>query len=164
MGIDTTGLEKAIEGKMMGLMKELSKLAPHPNKPEHKGPLFVQISSEHEPPAEYEGMLGSMMMETVLSTAFSGATSNSENGLDITNLMDAASEYITDRAPRSYVLGKKGSIMQNFNSSAQRAILMKAFIHDLPARLGLEKWLAYYQRRLYALRKAHRIAAPSFAA
>lgn len=164
MHVDTTGLEKAIEGKMMGLMKELSQLAPHPNQPEYSGPVFVQIASEHTPPAEYESMLGAMVMEGILGSVFTSAASNSSSNIDATNLADMASEYIADRAPKSYDLGAKGTIFKGFNAAAKREILMNAFLKDLPARLGLERWLAYYQRRLYALRKEHRGPAPSLAA
>lgn len=46
MAISTLKEQKNIEGILAGLMRELQNLAPHPNHPDNKGPLFSSPSSE----------------------------------------------------------------------------------------------------------------------
>lgn len=154
---------------MMGLMKQLEKLAPHPDHPHHSGPLFVHIDSQYEPAAEYDGMLGSLLFESVLGTAFSAAASESlgewAGSFDWSNTVEAVSEYIQDRpANNNYALGRKNAISGAFNHSVARQAMMDAFLRDLPRRMGIERWLADYQRKLYALRKHAPAAAFGLAA
>ena len=125
-----------LEGIIMGLMKELAKLAPHPNRPDYTGPLFISGTSEFKPPAEYEGMMGSFLMESTLQSEFTSAA---------TNVAETVSNYITDR--------KQSPLMRSFNTEAHRAALTNAYFADLPKRLGLESWIAHEQRKLYSLRK-----------
>jgi len=150
-----------IENAMRGLMAELSKLAPHPDHPDHTGPHFVQIDSQYTPAAEYDGMLGSMMLEGMLGTSFAGAS----GGMDWGQLADMAGEALKDRTPQSgspsYQLGQRGSISGGFNRASKRDALMKAYKADLPQRLALEAHLAQYQRKIYALRKNAPMPAPA---
>lgn len=143
-----------IERSMSGLMAQLSKLAPHPDRPDYTGPQFVKIDSQYAPDAEYDGMLGSMMMESILGGSFMSAA----GGIDWSQVADMAGEALKDRAPAnasgtSYKLGQRGSISGGFNQACKRDALMKAYKRDLPERLALERWLAHYQRKIYALRK-----------
>ncbi len=153
--------QKNIEGAMMGLMKELEKLAPHPDRPDETGPQFVNIDSQHKPAAEYEGMLGSMVLESFLGTAFADAVSAQLgscsqtffNQVDLSMMAEAVSEYSQDRANASYNLGQKKAISAQFNKRALWQQMMDAYLKDLPKRLGIERFLADYQRKLYALHK-----------
>ena len=147
---------------MMSLMKELEKLAPHPDRPNQTGPHFVKIDSQHKPAAEYEGVLGSMVLESALGTAFIEAASTQlgswaqtfSNHIDVSNAVDCASYYAEDRSSSyKYSLGQTNAISSNFNKHVKRKDMMDAYIKDLPKRLGIESWLASYQRKLYALHK-----------
>ena len=149
--INNQDQERAVIAQIQNLMKELQKCAPHPDKPDNSGPLFLQHDDSHALPAEYDGMLGSMMMETMLGTAFGSAAGN------LDKVADAASTYMQDRAPKSIKIGGRRVIANDFNSIGARGpeylAQMESFMADLPARLHLEKWLAHETRRLYALRK-----------
>lgn len=140
---------------MRGLMQQLAMLAPHPDRPEHQGPLFVSIDPAYRPAAEYEGVLGSMLLDCGLGSAFAqAANTNMPSGFDVSRAADAASEFIRDRAPGNrFTLGRRGSMTRSFNATQARDARMEAFLKDLPRRLGIERWLADYQRRLYAMRR-----------
>ncbi len=107
--------QRNIECTMMGLMKELEKLAPHPDRPDKTGPCFARIDSQRK----------------------------------------SAAEYAQDRTTNTgYNLGRKKSICAGFNKRA--AIwqhMMDVYLQDLPKRLGIERWLADYQRKLNTLQK-----------
>ncbi len=60
-----------------------------------------------------------------------------------------------------YEIGQKNCISSNFNKSMTYSANMKSYLCDLPKRLGLERWIAHYQRKLYAMQKES--FAPSFA-
>ena len=159
MSVINTPEEKNIEGIMIDLMKQLSQLAPHPDRPDHKGPLFISIDPSLKPAAEYDGMLGSMVLEGLLGTAFSEAASASIGGwstqFDWSNAAECASQFMQDRQPANsnFQIGQRNAISGAFNESVTRGHLMEAFMRDLPRRMGLERFLAYYQRRLYGMRK-----------
>lgn len=154
---------------MMDLVKQLSQLAPHPSRPDYHGPLFVSIDPSIKPAADYDGMLGSMILESVLGTAFSQAASSAFGGLagsfDWSNAAEFGSQYMQDRcANNNFQIGQRGAISGNFNDTALRAEMMQEFTRDLPRRMGLERWLALYQRKLFALRKQARARAFALAA
>lgn len=157
--------EKNIEGVMRGLMQELTKLAPHPDRPNYNGPLFTQIESQYKPAAEYDGMLGSMMLDGMLGMAFSevsnsvglSAAHEAASHADWSNIAEGASQYAQERAQsRSYKLGQRSSISSNFNTTSSNKASMKAYLADLPRRMGIERSLSEYQRKLYAMHKKAR--------
>ncbi len=167
MDFNTQTQVSNLESKMMGLVKQLEKLAPHPSRPEHHGPVFVNIAAPSS--SEHDGMLGSMILESMLGTAFMSAVNDSFGtaaaSVDWSNAAEAASTYWQDRQSKpanSYTLGQKQSISGQFNAISDEA-LMQAYLRDLPRRLGLERWLAHYQRKIHALRKAGAFA-PALAA
>lgn len=141
---------KQVEGVLFAVMKSLHKLAPNPEKPNHNGALFIQTDSSFEPPAEYEGMLGSLLIEGGLGSAFASASS----GIGWDNIIDGISEFIQDRAPaQPYRIGTRRAISNSFNTQSSNPTLMAAYLRDLPRRLGMERWVADYQRKFYALQK-----------
>ncbi len=145
-----------IEGLLKRLMIELAKLAPHPDRPDYTGPLFISVDSEFKPPAEYEGMLGSCLAEGFLQSQFFSAA------LDV---LETGTSYLLDRsAKQSVASGQNTSISKAFNNSAQRAKLVKSYYRDLPKRMGMEAWIAHLQRRLYTLRRNELRLSLSFAA
>jgi len=135
---------------MRGLMKELEKLAPHPNHHQTmSGPAFSSSTG-----SDSDGMLGSMLLESLIGTAFMSAASDLPQ-VDYSNLADCASEYMQDRQKpvEGYQIGQKNVIAGAFNAQADSTPMMQAYLRDLPRRKGLEKWLAYYQRKLFAMNK-----------
>lgn len=160
MGVNFIQEQKYIEGVMLGLMKVLCNMAAHPDRPHLSGPLFAQIApdSKLRPAPDYDGMLGSMFFDSFLGSAFSGASSGTSatRSFDWSLMADAYSEYMQDHKTSSpdYKLGQKSMISSNFND---RSSLFEAYFRDLPRRLGIEKWLATYQRKLYSLRKQARL-------
>lgn len=151
-------IQAQVTAQIQLLVKELSKCAPHPDRPEHKGATFLQMDDSHKPVAEYDGMLGSMLLDGGLSDAFSDAAGG--NGLtdNLDQKMDMLSTYFQDRIQRQpFQLGQHRVIANDFNEIGSRGTeyqaMMDAFMADLPTRLHLEKWIAHETRRLYGLRK-----------
>ncbi len=175
--------KQALIGTIAGLVKELSKLAPHPDCINYKGPLFIKSNPHFRAPDDRDGMLGSMILEGVLGAAFSQAISNmAENAahnlgldipdfnmpnIDITNLMDCYDEYISDisesKEKRQHI-AEHGqgtmarmsgkSISNGFNMRAKISAEMQAFYDDLPKRMMIEKNMAYYAKQLDMLEHA----------
>lgn len=158
-------IQAEITAQIQLLIKELSKCAPHPDRPEHKGPMFLHMDHSHTPVAEYDGMLGSMMLDGGLSDAFSGAAGGSNLTDNLDQKMDMASTYFQDRMPKpSFQLGQHRVIANDFNTLCSRGpeyqAMMNAFLADLPTRMHLEKWIAHETRRLYGLRKQAMMMTP----
>ncbi len=155
---------RTVMGSIMGLMRALENLAPHPDRPHDKGPLFVKSDPHCKIAGEHEGMLGQFFMESLLGTAFSEVVSDSFGGwaqsLDLGNIAECASEMIKDREGEgqgSFALCKRRAISNDFNfksvTGAAKAARMEAFLHDLPVRLRIEGNLAFYIRRLHSLKE-----------
>ena len=156
-------------GKISGLMKELQQLAPHPDKPGYTGPLFINANPNARIASEHDGMLGSMMMETLIggfmTEALSDACGDWVHSIDINNAMELYSEYITDierskqqdeqdiqahgQGTLARLSGK--SISNSFNMRGSMSEGMQAFLDDMPKRMQVEKHLAYYLRQLEML-------------
>lgn len=150
---------KTIEGKIKNLAIALTKLAPHPDRSHHHGPLFVSLNSAFKPAANYDGMLGGIMLEGALSEAFSGAIANDNIGVAATyaadhKLFDALCEYMEERGDASthnnhgrgrgsIALYERKLISQNFNDAVDPA--MDAYLQDLPERLQIERAIAELQ-------------------
>lgn len=127
--------KKQIEKTIFSIMEQINSLTPHPARPDYSGPLFVKVDSAYKTPAAYDGMLGQLAMDSVLAESFMQAAAES-----VSEVVEGVSHYIQDR--------KKGTLKQSFNLNTTRAGIMKKYLADLPRRLGLERWLAYYQRKL----------------
>ncbi|MCB1563674.1 MAG: hypothetical protein KDJ75_08885 [Alphaproteobacteria bacterium] len=158
-----------IKGEISALMSALSHLAPHPDRPDESGLVFIRSTSGIRAPADYEGMLGSVLLEGVLSGAFDGS---SGDGADVSGtantypdtgmLMDAAGEYLKDRAEEPYGHARgRGSFAAcphktSCNSfeglDARRQALMEAFMADLPERMVIEGRIAADERDLSILK------------
>ncbi|MCB1531710.1 MAG: hypothetical protein KDJ35_02460 [Alphaproteobacteria bacterium] len=142
---------KQIEGVLFSAMKALSTLAPHPDKPHQSGPLFIQADSAYKPAAEYDGMLGSLLIESTLGGAFGSAAA----GIGWNDILECVSDFMQDRqsAPAAYKVGQSRALCSTFNTNSDTSALLAAYMRDLPRRLGMERWVADYQRKLYALQK-----------
>lgn len=161
--------QNVIIAQILQLVKELQKCAPHPDKPEQNGPLFLAKDVNHQLPAEYDGMMGSMFMDGMLGDVFSNAANDSVSSLSsFDRVADCASEYMQDRSSNNFQLGQRRTIANDFNFIGSRGpeyqVMMDAYLADLPMRMSLEKWISHETRRLYALRKNAPMPMPSFAA
>lgn len=176
---NTHNQKQAIVGTIMGLMKELQTLAPHPDRPNYNGPLFINSNPNFKVANDHDGMLGSMIMETILGSAiteaFSENISDWAENIDVANVMELYSEYLTDVEDRqktdahgqgtmARMSGK--SISGGFNLRSNISEGMQAFFEDLPKRMTIERNMAYYAKQLDQLDNAPQYAAPrpSFAA
>ena len=165
---------QALIGTIMGLAKELAQLAPHPDCPGYKGPLFIKGNPHFKLADERDGMLGSMIMEGILGAAFAEAVSDmyesATQGLDlphfdmpnidVSNLLDCYDEYVntmrSDKEKKHIAEHGQGtlarmsgkSLAKGFNMRAAISEGMQAFFEDLPTRMTLERNMAYYAREL----------------
>ncbi len=138
-----TAERKKIEDVIMSLMKELEKMAPHP-----------------------DSVLGRVLLEGFLGAAFIKASAkklksltqslskNFSNIIDPSADFDFASKYIKNQNNQKHC---NKAITTNFNTNILWKNMMQAYLSDLPKRLGIERWLADYQRKIYALQK-HQLA------
>lgn len=167
---------ETLEGVINGLTGRLKRLAPHPSRPGYRGPLFIANHPSFKPVAEYDGMLGSMMLESLIGSAFAQAASDTfgdwcEN-IDATAALECYSTYITDIEDRTCEAAAHGqgtlarlsgkSIAGAFNLRSHLDEAMQAFLDDLPERLEIERDLAWCARRLGAPGVPQPAAAPLF--
>ena len=159
---------KTIEGRIQGLVAKLYKLAPHPSNPDHRGPLFISLNSAFKPAAEYDGMLGSIMLEGFLGGAFTSAANDNGDASSVALLgssnfdifAEALSEYAEyreekNRGKGTYALGEHKSICNQFNDEKDRATL--AYARDLQKRMNIEGTVAKLNKELCTLR-SHKTA------
>lgn len=141
---------KNLENILFAAVAKLHKLSPSPEKPNYSGSLFVQTDTKYNPAADYDGMLGSMVLESALGGAFTIAASGIEWG----DAAECLSEFIKDRTPSQPAkIGAKRVISPAFNKTSAKASAMEAYWRDLPKRLGIERLIASEQRKIYALKK-----------
>ncbi len=173
--------KQQITGAIQGLVNELQTLAPHPDRANYKGPLFLAGNSNFKAANDHDGMLGAMMMESMMglfvSEFASEAANDLMNELDLNNILEAYSEYISDvegstqrnAAHGQGTMAKMSgtSISGGFNLRSQISEGMQAFYEDLPKRMTIERSLAHYARELAMLdapAPQHSAPRPSFAA
>ncbi|MBK6896982.1 MAG: hypothetical protein IPH06_10370 [Alphaproteobacteria bacterium] len=171
--------KQLLVGKITALAQHLQQLAPHPDRPGYKGPLFVKSNPNARIANERDGMLGAMMLEAMIGPAFSEALSDTcgewTENIDFAATMECYSEYITDIAgkqnepseqhKRAHGQGTMArmsgkSIANSFNLRGSISAGMQSFLDDLPARLKVEKELAYYLRQLEMLDAPAPVYAP----
>jgi hypothetical protein len=162
--VQTAGRIGEIKGEISALMSALSHLAPHPDRP---GPVFICSTSGIGAPADYEGMLGSVLLESLVGSVFNDMAGGGSTAIDPGALMDAGGEYLKDRAQEAHTdLRGRGSFAvcphkTSCNSfggiDPHRRALMDAFMADLPERMALESRVAADERDLSVLkyREAH---------
>lgn len=171
--------KEAILGTIAGLMNELQTLAPHPDMKSYKGPLFLKNNANLKASNDQDAMLGSMMMEAIVGVAFTEAMSEMSdlapdflNNIDLGNIMECYSEYITEIEGNAQKVAAHGQgtlarlsgkpISNSFNMRSNIDEGMQAFLEDLPKRMTIEKNLAYYAKQLDVLGLEQ--AAPQYAA
>lgn len=173
--------KQQIVGAIQSLVNELQQLAPHPDRADFKGPLFLKGNANFQAANDHDGMLGAMMLEGMLGLAVSEFASEAANDFmnefDISNALDAYSEYVSDvegstlrnAAHGQGTMAKMSgtSISGGFNVRSNITEGMQAFYEDLPKRMTIERSLAHYARELAMLdapAPQHAAPRPSFAA
>lgn len=151
-----------IVSTITGLMQNLGKLAPHPNKSNDASPLYLNSHAAFNMANDSDGMLGTMVLEGMLGTAFFVAandiTDEWSHDLDLGNTADCISEYIKDTEGKAQKVAAHGqgtmariagrSISKGFNIHSQEETAMNNFMDDLEKRLLIERNLAHYAREL----------------
>lgn len=174
--LDKTALKaefsiKTIEGRIRGFVERLYQLAPHPRRPDHRGPLFISLNSAFKPAAEYDGMLGNLMMESFLGAAFGDAVNDNHVSKTLAEMgwSDALSEYSQYQAEKknadekgrgSFSLGEHKTICNQFEQSDAS----RAFFVDLTEREAIEQTIAGLSREIDAIKGLNNFRALTFAA
>lgn len=157
-------------GQMRGLLTQLSHLAPHPDRPHHRGALFTALPGWCRLPSAADGLAGQVVMQSLLGAAFADASSltttaaPTDSPLDANALMTTLEAYDTYRSETTESLQHKAahgqgtlarmsgvSIKGSFNLRSHISPGLQAFLEDMPARLKIEGQLAWCLRRLAAL-------------
>ncbi len=160
--------KQSIMSSIVGLMQDLQKLSPHPDQPHNNGPLFIKSNPNFTVANDHDGMLGGMMMESILSSAFSEAVSETLGSwtqeFDAMAAMECYSEYLTDVESNSQKTSAHGQgtlarlssnpISSSFNMRSAISSEMQSFMDDLPQRMKIEHNLAYYAKQLEVLEAA----------
>ena len=153
---------QAIISIINGLMQDLSKLSPHPDRADNISPIFLKCNAAFKPANDHDSMIGTMMLEGLLGAAFSEAiadiTEDWAQDFDVGNAADCCSEYIKDSDAKAQIIASHGqgtmariagrSIASSFNMHNPNNTAMQNFMDDLPKRLLIERNLAYYAREL----------------
>ncbi len=172
---------QSIVGTITALMGELQKCAPHPDNASYNGPLFIAQNANFKTANDHDSMLGSMVMESLIGTAFASAASEIVSGWseDIANLfdedglfggfdaaaaMECYSEYIKDVEQSTLEKATNGqgsfarmsgkSISGAFNTRSKIDAPLQAFYEDMPKRLMIEKELAFRAQQLMEIDNA----------
>ncbi len=159
---------------MVGLMQNLEKLSPHPDRPNYRGALFTALPGWCKTPGQHDGMMGTMLLEGMLGGAFaeaiSGAASSATGGAcDSLPFSGAAAAsalqaYETYRGESegerkkaeahgrgSFARIENKSISKSFNARSSMTGAMQDFLDDMPERLKIEGQLANFLKKLKAL-------------
>lgn len=172
-------------GVITSLMQELKTLAPNPETPDYKGPLLINNSPFFKTADDQDAMLGMMIMEGLVGTAFLDAFSECfgegakeiASSFDLSNALDCYSQYLCDIEAQTQKNAAHGqgtmarmsgaSISKGFNMRSQISEPTQAFYKDLPRRIEIERGLSQALNKLNNLAFAkpeYAAPAPRFAA
>lgn len=173
------GQKQEIVRALASLMNDLQGLAPHPDMPDHKGPLFIKSNHNLQAANDHDGMFGSLLLESFLGTAFADAISESfgswTQDFDAMAALECYSAYITDVENSAQKASAHGqgtlarlsgqSISKAFNLRSSITEGMQAFMNDMPKRMKIETAIKNYLDALETLDNAPvYAAAPRLAA
>ncbi len=154
-------LRLTVTGAMRGVERQVAALAPNPDRPDHRGLLFVKTDSRGTAPGSHDGLMGSLLLDCLtgglLSQAFSEALHMpaAAQGMDWGTVADITDEIWTDRrsSNENFELGERGTMTRAFNRRMSDPFadrLRAAWISDLPERQRLEARYAALSRTLDA--------------
>lgn len=139
----------AVASAMKMIEASVMKLAPHPDNPAHRGFIYARSDARASGGGAQDGMLGSLIAEQIVGMAFGGMMPSCLDGIDVTNVIDAADEFYVDRsqsAParkRAFHMSFDAAVMDSKHSAYEAA-----FMRDLPRRVQLERQYIQLSRRL----------------
>jgi hypothetical protein len=147
-----------IKTEIRSLAAQLSKMAPNP-KTGLTGASLISLNSAFQPAAEYDGMMGSMLLDGFLGHAFADAASNDNGILGAAcaidyNFLEAADQYLEEDAHNNNGRGR-GSVARYeertardaFNA-AESSFAKTAYHANLNERTDIEEHIAGLLREL----------------
>lgn len=161
---------KAIENDIRALTQTLSKLAPHPTKGQSA---FIALNDAFKPAADYEGMVGNMLIDGFLGEVFNDTAANDNvfsniiNSIDYNMLemaahyadeigKDAGKDHKDDKTHNNFGRGR-GSVALYERRSTQDIFKRHAaypktgsYLRDLKARYMIEQSIAMLTHELNA--------------
>jgi len=158
---------KQIEGQIRGAVAQLYTLSP-----DGHGPAFISLNSAFKPAAEYDGMLGSLMIDSFLGTVFAEAALNDNNAVTAiissvdNNALEMAAEFVEERSEdhkddkthNNFGRGR-GSIALCERMGSKPAFNLHAdadpSLHNQGPRQNLESHIAALQRKVESLKATH---------
>jgi hypothetical protein len=147
-------------GAMNEVRRELKTLAPHPNRPGHKDPVFVRDtrSASNDDAALANIMVGMALGHFGVAAGLPQWTDQ----INVMSTIDVYDAYRNDtknnrtngEGTEEYTLGNKGSITGGFNMNTTHrpvkteadAVAWEAYLEDLPKRRVVEQSLASMNR------------------
>lgn len=166
-------LEKRhVMSSMIGLMQSLEQLAPHPETPNYRGAMFVNLPGWCKAPGQHDALAGMLVIDMMMGGAISGAmessTAGSLSASDAAQLSNLASTAIAayetymgeteeERKHKAahgqgtFARMSKTSISGRFNQRAGMTAELQAFMNDMPERIKIENQLFSYLKKLKAL-------------
>jgi hypothetical protein len=140
--------QKKIEGIVANLMEQICLLSPHPDCPDYEGPLFFNEEAPTQAAAG-RGAFGSIIFKNGLGQEFASAASENLDQF----IAHLESGMVKLAANTNFKPGDHNVISPLFRLHAMHEDMMAAYLRDLPRRMGLERSLIHYKRKLHALRK-----------
>ncbi len=162
------------EYRIKGLSQRLSKLSSVPNREGARTAAFVSLHDAFQPAAEYDGMLGALIVESFLGSAFAQASASSADNpvLSAVSLLDSPaaelfSEYIGEADTHNNYGRGRGSIAlyERLKAKPMAPAFNMVANDNMPAdydlRMDIEQTLAGLQCEYYGLASQERALAPA---
>lgn len=153
-------------GVMKGVRQEISQLAPHPDRPDHKGSLSVKDDARGAANDDRNATLGSMMIESFIGANFGVAIGDAlglpefAQNIDWGNAIEIYDEARFDWNNTDAKNNNKNSFSDQFNVTARPKNFKSAedkawerYLNDLPNRRVLEQSLSSLSRDLDRIEK-----------
>ncbi len=164
-------------GVMKGVRQELSQLAPHPDRPGHKGAVLVRDDPRGAANDDRNSTLGSMIIESFLGMHFGTTIADSLNMPECARAIDWGNAVdLYDEANHDWNNGQKrataegGSFSDMFNITTRPKIHQSAedkawerYLQDLPSRKVMEQSLSALSRDLDRMQQSQTMKAQGMA-
>ena len=172
MGFNTlnTKEKNQVKGAITALLNKLATLPATDGASPSKTPELLYKNDNLKPSAEYDGMLGSLILESFLGGAFNLAANDNTGSANITGaqgtigmigpdeIAEFCSEYLQDRdsvtdkrGKGTYALGERAAGERKTISTLFNSLPRRKAAPVTSAREAIEKSLAHFVRELEAL-------------
>ncbi len=148
--------KQSIISTINGLIENLQKLPTHPDQANSYAPIFLKGNDYFKPANENDGILGAIIIESLLGTAFSEAITELNESVYLDSTTELYSEYIKDKSEKEQKSAAHGQgtlarlskkpITSNFNTQSSTA--MQNFMDSLAERMMIEQSLGHYAKEL----------------